>query len=114
VHPNSRWLWMMADLLQGVPNGESGLSPTVTTAGNGEVTIRVTATGSGTRTFALRSENLVVSQPVKTVSLRTGAPTTIEWKGRLVRSDGEWIGVVVPDGDITRRVEIARGGSLRR
>lgn len=110
VHPVSRWLWLMQDLHRSVEDDQAAERPlrfTVTseTAGNGDVTIRVMATGDGTHTFAVRAENLVVTQPARTVALRVGRPTIIEWRGRVQALDAPWIAVVVPDGNVTRRRE---------
>ena len=66
---------------------------------------RLTARGTGTRSYALRSDNLRVSQPVRSVTLRDGQPSTIEWRARRARADAPWVAVVVEDGDATRRRE---------
>ena len=112
VHPNIRWLWLMADLMGGAPAERASPAPafatTVTTASNGEVRIRLTATGEGRRTFALRTDNLAVAGPSRTVTLRAGRPVTLEWRGRPVAPDVRWVAVVIPDGDASRRQEVHR------
>ena len=112
VHPSSRWLWMMADLVDDAPvaTADAGADFDVTAAAapDGTVTIRLTATGDGAHAFALRTENLVVERPSRTLALRAGRPATVEWKGRPASPDAGWIAVVVPDGDVSRRREVKR------
>jgi hypothetical protein len=109
VHSASRWLWLMAELV-GAPSAPPARGPSFTvssvTAPNGGVTIRLTASGSGTHTFSLRAEHLVVDRPSRTVTLRAGSPTVVEWRGRAASPDAPWVAVVVPDGDVSRRREV--------
>ncbi|HKG96078.1 MAG TPA: glycoside hydrolase family 9 protein [Gemmatimonadaceae bacterium] len=110
VHPSARWLWLMADLLDGAPPppADSALSATATTAANGEVTIRLTTSGEGVHTYELRADELTVDRPSRTVTLRAGRPATIEWKARPASKDAAWVAVVIPDGDVSRRREVAQ------
>jgi hypothetical protein len=112
VHSTSRWLWLMEDLLagwrtRGTPSELSPFEVTATTGGGskGEVTIRVVPKDSRVRTFTLRAENLAVDRPTKTVTVRAGLPTTLEWKTRAP-PDAPWVAVVIPDGDVSRRREV--------
>ncbi len=70
VHPSSRWLWLMGDLLGGPVSSaaRSGLDVSVTSHPRDQVTIRVTVTDPTIRTVELRSENLVVSRPSRRVT----------------------------------------------
>ena len=110
VHPASRWLWLMADLLdpvsRAVPRTPVSFSVTTTPAPNGGVMIRLTAAGEGSHTFALRAENLVVERPTRLVTFQGGRPTTIEWNARRATPDAPSVAVVVPDGDVSRRHEV--------
>ena len=110
VHPASRWLWLMADLLDPSPadvrEAQVSFSVTTSPAPNSGVTIRLTATGEGPHTFALRGENLGVERPVRPVTLQRGRPTTIEWRARRGAAGVPWFAVVVPDGDVSRRHEV--------
>jgi hypothetical protein len=96
----------MADLLGASPPVPPGFSVAATTAANGEVTVRLTSSRADARTFELRSENLVIDRPLRSVSVRTGAPVTIEWKGKPKASSVPWVAVVIPDGDVSRRREV--------
>lgn len=106
VHPSARWLWLMADLEGGAPARDSSAAPVATVAPNGEVTVRLTTTGDGTHTYELRADELTVDRPARTVTLRAGRSTTIEWKARPTSKDAAWVAVVIPDGDVSRRREV--------
>ena len=110
VHSNNRWLWLMEDLLPQRAVTDSASTATFvvssTTAANGEVTIKLLASGSGTHTFALRTDNIRVAQPSRTVTLVSGTPLTAEWKGRRVSADAPWVVVAIQDGRIAHRHEL--------
>ena len=105
VHPSNRWLTLMADLLAAPPASSPTFDLVASEAGDGEVTLRLTARGTGTHAYALRVDNLRPSPPARSVTLRDGRPATIEWRARRVRPDAPWVAVVVEDGDATRRRE---------
>jgi hypothetical protein len=113
VHSTSRWLWLMEDLLA-PPPVRAGTGPefevTATTARNGEITIRLTAQGTGTHTFAVRAENLRVRPSTRSVTLRAGRPAVVEWKTRPESADAPWVAVVVPNGDTSRLREVDGSG----
>lgn len=110
VHSSNRWLWLMEDLLPRADDHGAREAPSVTlstsTAPGGEITIRLVAAGAGTHTYALRTDNLRAKALVRTVTLRAGAPATIEWRARRVRADAPWAAVVVQDGQVERRWEL--------
>ena len=110
VHPNIRWLWLMADLMEGPARPRSSapmtFSTTATAGPGGNVRIRLTASGEGVHTFSLRTDNLAVSTPARTVTLGAGRPVTIEWTGRRESADVAWVAVVIPDRDVARRHEV--------
>jgi hypothetical protein len=51
-------------------------------------------------------ENIRVPQPLRSVTLANGAPTTLEWKGRRVDPNAPWIIVAVEDNNTSRRHEL--------
>ena len=113
VHPNMRWIWLMADLVAGASmsrpaTAAPAFTTSATTGPRGDVTIRLTVSGEGTHTFVLRTDNLTVRAPLKTVTLRAGQPATLAWSGRPVSTSAAWIAVVIPNGDVTRRHEVQR------
>ncbi len=110
VHPSSRWLWMMEDLLPMGP-ARSGLEPPgftldTTTAANGEITIRLTTSSPGTRRYTLRTENVRIATPSQTVTVQSGRPRTLVWTGRRIDAGAAWAVVVVEDDDVRRRREL--------
>ena len=106
VHPNIRWAALMEDLIARTPAPAPGFTATATTADNGEITIRLTAHGTGSATYALRTDNLRGATPARTVTFRAGEPATIEWKVRRARADAPWVAVVIENGDASRRREV--------
>ena len=106
VHSSARWLWLMADLKgpPAEPRPSSALEWRVSSArsANGELKIRVTATGRGAHRFEVRGENLTVNQATKRVTLQPGRATTIEWTARTPRDDAAWVAAVIADGNTNR------------
>ena len=79
----------------------------VTKAGaNGDVTIKVTAQGTGDHRFALRADNLILSDAERNLTLAKDAPGTVEWRGRIESREAPWVAVIIPDGDMSQRREI--------
>ena len=112
VHPVARWLWLMADLLDAPRDSISdavSFSTQTIGAPNGDVVVRLTATGQGTHTFAVRAENLTVERPSRSVTLQPGRPMTVEWRARRVARDLPWAAVVIPNADVSRRREAGSG-----
>jgi hypothetical protein len=109
VHPSIRWVSLMEDLLAGAPTRASAPSRftlAATTAADGEITIRLTARGTGAHRYTLRTDNVRTANATRDVTLRDGKPATIEWKARRIRPDAPWTAVVIEDGDATRRREL--------
>ena len=75
-------------------------------SGTGEVTISVSARGSGTHRFTLRADNLAFSDPIKELDLGPEGKGMLEWRGLIVSDEMPWIAVVYPDDDLSRRKEI--------
>ncbi|MBA3559491.1 MAG: glycoside hydrolase family 9 protein [Gemmatimonadaceae bacterium] len=111
VHPASRWLWMMADLMgTRPPRATQDFTVTATTSANGEVRIRLKAKSTATRSYVVRAENLVVDRRPKTVTRRSAGSVTLEWKARPITAGAPWVAVVIPDGDLSRRREVLSTG----
>jgi len=79
------------------------------TAGAGEVKIAVSARGSGSHWFSIRTENLAINGGEKELSLRSGVAGTVEWRARVSSPDTPWVAVVVPDDDLSQRKEVMGG-----
>jgi Glycosyl hydrolase family 9/Cellulase N-terminal ig-like domain len=74
---------------------------------DGEVTISVTARGSGAHSFALRADNLTLDGARKQITLQPGAAGHVEWHARIDSSKTPWVAVVVPDEVLARRKEVS-------
>jgi hypothetical protein len=72
----------------------------------GEVTIKVSARGSGSHRFALRTDNLTAGGAERELTLRSGVAGTVEWRVRIASADTAWVAVVVPDDDLSLRKEV--------
>lgn len=64
----------------------------------GNLMLRVTVQGAGRHRIAVRADGVDFGAPERTVELRTGKETVIEFKGRLAPGE-PWIAVLAQDGD---------------
>ena len=112
-----RFLRMRVPARLDVPGPKSGRALDFEISGNmtdtGEAIIKLTARGSGTHRFAVRVDNLTLSDPVKELTLEPDRPGVLEWRGRIGSKDTPWVVVVYPDDDLARRKE-ARGAAWER
>lgn len=111
VHSSARWLSLVTDLLADPAAGgpPPGFALAATPGARGEVTIRLTASGTGAHRYTLRAENLRVRAPSRTVAGRAGRPGTVEWRARVVDAAAPWAAVAVEDGRAARRREVFGG-----
>jgi hypothetical protein len=72
---------------------------------SGDTILHVVAKGSGSHQFAVRTDNLSVSDAAKTVDLGAASSKTIEWHARVNDRLSPWVAVVVPDGDLAAKQE---------
>jgi len=75
------------------------------TAADGQVTIVLHAAGAGRHRFELRAHNLRVSQAVQTAELKPRPRSKLTWQGKVDNPAAPWVAVLIPDGDLSRRVE---------
>jgi hypothetical protein len=73
---------------------------------DGEVTITLTALGSGGHHFNIRTDNLKIIDNLKTIMLKPGSSSGFKWKGHIESLDTPWVAVVVSDDNISQRQEI--------
>ncbi len=107
MHPASRWLWLMADLMRDTSSRPPSAPFTLTaTPAADHVTIRVVTNDPGMNSFSLRAENLIVDRPTRTVTRRAGRQATLEWKLRRRVRDAAWVAVVIPNGNLARRRDV--------
>lgn len=86
------------------PGRGVGLRLKATTSADGTVKIQAVISGKGAHTISLRSSNLSLDRPSRTVRLN-GGDQTLEWSGRAVRAATPWVAVAIPDGDLRVRKE---------
>jgi hypothetical protein len=84
----------------------------VETAGSGKFAIRLTASGDGRHTFALRAYNFDIDRPQRELKLKSGKTGALVWKAKMRSADQPWVVVAIPDGDISGRKDLA--GSLMK
>ena len=75
--------------------------------GHDDVILRVSAEGAGRHTFALRIDNLTLSEPGKQdVDLTTGVVRETAWHAHVISPQTPWVAVVVPDDTLSQRREV--------
>jgi hypothetical protein len=74
---------------------------------NSTVILRVSAEGGGEHTFSIRMENLTVPEPVQQkVSLAAGRGKDLVWRAHIISPETPWVALIIPDGDLSRRMEV--------
>jgi len=71
-----------------------------------EVTVKLTARGSGSHRFAIRTDNLKITGKQKDLILKTGQTGTLEWHGSIISKDTPWVVVVIPDDNLLAKKEL--------
>lgn len=112
VHPSSRWLYIMSDLLDPALNapksvpGVDRFEVQAQRARGDTVRIEARLRGVGAHQLTLRAYNLVVAEPDQRIDLRTGRTRRVTWSARIVTNREPWVAVVVPNGDLEARQEV--------
>ena len=82
-----------------------GYKVSASSTNKGEVIVHVDARGDGNHQFKVRTDNLTLTRPEKTVMLKTGITASFEWRCRIANPDMPWVVVIIPDGDHSLRQE---------
>jgi hypothetical protein len=82
------------------------------TSTDGNVTIRLNATGTGKATFTVRFFNLSVDKTTCSAELNLKKPQIITFKAKVLQENKPWVAVVIPNNDYQQRKEII--GSSRQ
>lgn len=119
VVPVARFLWNVAHFglpgepvpLPGEVTEETGgmrftVEATPIGSGRDRVRVTVTAEGAGRHAVALRLFNGRVRGASKNLTLREGRTQVVTWDVQIADPASPWVGVVVPDGDLDKRVEV--------
>lgn len=73
---------------------------------DGEITLKVVASGTGRHRISIRTDNLDLSEPERDVDLNSGSARTISWRARVRSTDAMWIALILLDGDLSRKIEV--------
>jgi hypothetical protein len=112
VHPSSRWLWIMADLLdptvaeeRRVPGLEQ-IDVRLRRVRGDRVDIEARVRGEGLHRLDLRVHNVALEGTEQEVDLGRGRTRRVTWSGQIVSTREPWVAVVVPNGCLDARREI--------
>jgi hypothetical protein len=76
--------------------------------GHNEVILRVSAEGAGHHTFTIRTDNLTLKGAgQQEINLSSGSVRETVWHANVVSTKTPWVAVVIPDGTLSERREIA-------
>jgi len=79
------------------------------------IVIRTLANGAGDHTFSIRSDNLVLSGAMtQNVNLSGGTQKEIIWHAHVISTETPWVALVIPDGELSKRVEVTGASAPRR
>lgn len=73
----------------------------------GEVIIRLEAMGNGRHRFFFRTDNLTLTREENVLELKPGSRGSVEWRCLITNPDRPWVGVIIPDGDLSQRKEVS-------
>jgi hypothetical protein len=75
--------------------------------GQNEILVRVSAEGSGSHVFSIRSDNLAVrEQAALKVDLIAGKVQQVIWHAHVLSADTPWVALVIPDDLLAERREV--------
>jgi Glycosyl hydrolase family 9 len=87
---------------------------TAETEASGDVVLRVTAHGSGRHTFALRVDNLGLTEAAgQTVMLTSEKSGSAAWHAHILSADTPWVAVVIADNAVANRREVTGAARLQ-
>jgi hypothetical protein len=109
VHPSSRWLWIMSDVLTPPRSPQASPEFSITsTEDEGEVRIRVAAPAGAKVAFAIRGSNLRFDDSAPGIS-RSVQTQTLVWTAQQISRKEPWVALVVPGKDVSQALEAVGG-----
>jgi hypothetical protein len=79
----------------------------VQNGGSQDVIVQLEAEGAGLHRFTLRADNLQLSEPAEQEALlELGHKHAVIWHARVADTRTPWVGVIVQDGDVEKRIEL--------
>ncbi|HEX2974243.1 MAG TPA: glycoside hydrolase family 9 protein, partial [Tepidisphaeraceae bacterium] len=106
VHPSSRWLFTMADLVAASKEQSVHFELSQKAASDGRVIVTAKVTGNGRHTFAIRAFNLEADPAAQAVELQAGVSQTLTWSAKVRATDTPWVVVIYPDNDLSQRQDL--------
>ena len=71
-----------------------------------KVKISAQVTGMGKTSLEIRTDNLKIKDPVKTLEIVNGEKQTITWEAEMIQPNSPWVAVVIPDNNMLKMKEI--------
>ncbi len=102
VHPSSRWLFVMADLMAEPPKPGACEFELAAREADGGVTVTATVRGAGRHELALRAFNLDVDAAPRKIDVQAGKPATVVWAAKVREAGVPWAAAGILDGDVSR------------
>jgi hypothetical protein len=76
-------------------------------AGTNDIVLKVSAEGAGHHTFALRSDNLALTEPARQeINLTSGGVGETVWHARVLSPETPWVAIIIPDDSLSERREL--------
>ncbi len=113
VHPSARWLSILQDVLAPPRPEPFRFTAMQKTGPNGAIAITIEATGRGRHTFSLRADNLLVEDGPRDLLLHPTTHARLTWKARAQQPDAPWVAVVIADGNVAHRRDLAGAADPR-
>jgi hypothetical protein len=103
VHPSSRWLYIMADVMGEAPKKTVSIEISQQSVADGRITIAASAKGTGTHRLFLRGFNLKIDDPARTISLAAdNRPQSLSFGAKVDSNNAPWLAVICVDDDATQ------------
>jgi len=111
IHPVNQWIGLMREIvsLQDKFKNEKQYYITLSekTSAKGDVTITAAIKGTGSHILNIRSNNLMIKNPDKTINLEPGRELILKWQAKTIHNDEPWVALIVPDNDLSKKTEVS-------
>ncbi len=111
VHPSSRWLGIMTDLLAASQRPKAAADPGIEFVRTGAetegdvITVTAVVQGSGSHRLTLRGSNLIPQAPEQALDLSATREQTLTWRARRESAKEPWVAVLLVDGKLESKRE---------
>jgi hypothetical protein len=107
VHPSVRWLSILEDVEARPAPEPFRFTLRHEEKSGGQVKLTLEATGQGRHSFSVRSENLEIDGGRRELALQAGGPSRMTWTARVQDGNAPWVAVVIADGNVKLRRDVA-------